>query len=186
MLIVTSTENFFPIKNEHFSSKPSQAQTGKKRRGDTGTRRRGEKDRVKLACLAFISASPCPRVSASLLPCVSPCRCYLLCDNFRSIQTEGRAAIGHHPHQLLQLGGNVNMENRNSTQARRPASARATERTFDSAYGFSFSIALGLILFIGGRVLCPSLGGGAGHGLGVRATLLDCGVAAPLFVTSGG
>src|SRR5207237_7087845 len=97
---MTSTENFFPIKNEYFSSNPAQAQTGRKRRGDAGTRGRGEKDRVKLACLAFISASPCPRVSASLLPGVSPCPCCLLCDSFRCIQTEGFAALGHHPRQL--------------------------------------------------------------------------------------
>ena len=38
-----------------------------KRRGDTATRRRGEKDEVTSACPVFLSASPRPRVSASLL-----------------------------------------------------------------------------------------------------------------------
>jgi len=77
------------------------------------------------------------------------------------------------------------MENRNSTQARRPASARATERTFDSAYGFSFSIALGLILFIGGLVISLALGEGTGIGLVFGIPLLIAGLAVPLFMMRG-
>ena len=36
-------------------------------------------------------------------------------------------------------------------------------RTFDGAYGFSFSIALGLALFIGGLVVSLTLGGDSSH-----------------------
>ncbi len=74
------------------------------------------------------------------------------------------------------------MENRNSTQARRPDSVRASQKTFDSAYGFSFSIALGLILFIGGLVISLALGEGTGIGLVFGIPLLIAGLAVPLFM----
>ncbi|HMF55987.1 MAG TPA: hypothetical protein VK619_06485 [Pyrinomonadaceae bacterium] len=73
------------------------------------------------------------------------------------------------------------MENRNTTQAGRPASTKASERTFDSAYGFSFSIAIGLILFIAGLVMSLALGeGGMGFVFGIP--LLIAGLAVPLFM----
>jgi len=74
-----------------------------------------------------------------------------------------------------------NMENKNYTEAKRPEAARAG-RTFDSAYGFSFSIMLGLILFIGGLVLSLTLGMGSGIGLVFGIPLLIAGLVVPLFM----
>ena len=55
-------------------------------------------------------------------------------------------------------------------------------RTFDSAYGFSFSIALGLILFIEGLVISLTLGGeGTSIGLIFGIPLLVAGLILPLF-----
>ena len=55
-------------------------------------------------------------------------------------------------------------------------------RTFDSAYGFSFSIALGLILFIAGLVISLTLGGeGTSIGLIFGIPLLVAGLILPLF-----
>ena len=54
-------------------------------------------------------------------------------------------------------------------------------RTFDSAYGFSFSIALGLILFIAGLVISLTLGQGASIGLIFGIPLLVAGLILPLF-----
>ncbi len=48
--------------------------------------------------------------------------------------------------------------------ANRPQVAKPG-RTFDSAYSFSFAIALGLILFIGGLVISLTLGQSATIGL---------------------
>jgi len=42
---------------------------------------------------------------------------------------------------------------------------RASGRTFDSAYGFSFSIAVGLVLFIAGLVISLTLSDGTSIGL---------------------
>lgn len=56
-------------------------------------------------------------------------------------------------------------------------------RTFDGAYGFSFAIALGLILFIAGLVLSLTLGGdGSSAGLLVGIPLLLAGLIFPLFM----
>src|SRR5438132_14008415 len=54
-------------------------------------------------------------------------------------------------------------------------------RTFDSGYGFSFSIALGLILFIAGLVISLTLGEGTSIGLIFGIPLLVAGLILPLF-----
>ena len=55
-------------------------------------------------------------------------------------------------------------------------------RTFDSAYSFSFSIALGLVLFIAGLVISLTLGQGATIGLIFGIPLLIAGLVLPLFM----
>ena len=64
--------------------------------------------------------------------------------------------------------------------AKRPGDVKAG-RTFDSAYGFSFSIALGLILFIAGLVISLTLGQGTSIGLIFGIPLLIAGLVLPLF-----
>lgn len=66
-------------------------------------------------------------------------------------------------------------------EVKRPASVKAG-RTFDGAYGFSFAIGLGLILFIGGLVLSLTLGEGSGAGLLFGIPLLLAGLILPLFM----
>src|SRR3989442_14962972 len=56
-----------------------------------------------------------------------------------------------------------------------------TGRTFDSAYGFSFSIAVGLALFIAGLVISLTLGEGTSIGLIFGIPLLVAGLILPLF-----
>jgi len=65
--------------------------------------------------------------------------------------------------------------------ANRPAVAKSG-RTFDSAYSFSFSIALGLILFIAGLVISLTLGQGATVGLIFGIPLLIAGLVLPVFM----
>jgi hypothetical protein len=55
-------------------------------------------------------------------------------------------------------------------------------RTFDSAYSFSFSIVLGLILFIAGLVISLTLGQGASIGLIFGIPLLIAGLVLPVFM----
>jgi len=55
-------------------------------------------------------------------------------------------------------------------------------RTFDSAYTFSFSIALGLILFIAGLVISLTLGEGTSLGLIFGIPLLLAGLILPLVM----
>ena len=55
-------------------------------------------------------------------------------------------------------------------------------RTFDSAYGFSFSIAVGLALFIGGLVISLTLGEGTSIGLIFGIPLLFAGLVIPVFM----
>ena len=55
-------------------------------------------------------------------------------------------------------------------------------RTFDSAYSFSFSIAIGLILFIAGLVISLTLGQGATIGLIFGIPLLIAGLVLPVFM----
>jgi len=71
------------------------------------------------------------------------------------------------------------MENKRSE----PASAR---RTFDSAYGFSFSIAIGLLLFIAGLIISLTLGQGTSIGLIFGIPLLVAGLVLPLIMVRGG
>ena len=55
-------------------------------------------------------------------------------------------------------------------------------RTFDSAYGFSFSIAVGLALFIAGLVISLTLGEGTSIGLIFGIPLLVAGLVIPVFM----
>src|SRR2546430_11745844 len=55
-------------------------------------------------------------------------------------------------------------------------------RTFDSAYGFSFSIAVGLALFIAGLVISLTLGQGTNIGLIFGIPLLVAGLIIPIFM----
>jgi len=65
--------------------------------------------------------------------------------------------------------------------------AEETERvkpaqTFDSAYGFSFSIAVGLILFIAGLFISLTLSDGTKIGLIFGIPLLIAGLVIPIFM----
>ena len=55
-------------------------------------------------------------------------------------------------------------------------------KTFDSAYGFSFSVAVGLVLFIAGLVISLTLGEGTSIGLIFGIPLLVAGLIIPLFM----
>jgi predicted RNA-binding Zn-ribbon protein involved in translation (DUF1610 family) len=55
-------------------------------------------------------------------------------------------------------------------------------RGFDSAYSFSFAIAIGLILFIGGLVITLTLGQGTSFGLIFGIPLLIAGLVLPLIM----
>jgi predicted RNA-binding Zn-ribbon protein involved in translation (DUF1610 family) len=55
-------------------------------------------------------------------------------------------------------------------------------RTFDSAYTFSFAIAVGLILFIGGLIISLTLGNGTSIGLIFGFPLLLAGLILPVFM----
>jgi len=57
-----------------------------------------------------------------------------------------------------------------------------TGKTFDSAYGFSFSIAVGLTLFIAGLVISLTLGEGTSIGLIFGIPLLVAGLVIPVFM----
>lgn len=63
----------------------------------------------------------------------------------------------------------------------RPDDAKSG-RTFDSAYSFSFSIAIGLVLFIAGLVISLTLGQGATVGLIFGIPLLIAGLVLPVFM----
>src|SRR5467141_3884125 len=56
------------------------------------------------------------------------------------------------------------------------------KRTFDSAYGFSFSIAVGLALFIAGLVISLTLGESTSIGLVFGIPLLVAGLIIPVFM----
>ncbi len=62
-----------------------------------------------------------------------------------------------------------------------PATAKPA-KTFDSAYSFSFAIALGLILFIAGLVISLTIGGGTSLGLIFGIPLLMAGLVLPLIM----
>src|SRR5436189_6015362 len=55
-------------------------------------------------------------------------------------------------------------------------------RTFDSAYGFSFSVAVGLLLFIAGLIISLTVGQGSSIGLIFGIPLLGAGLIIPLFM----
>lgn len=55
-------------------------------------------------------------------------------------------------------------------------------KTFDSAYGFSFSIAVGLVLFIAGLVISLTIGEGTSIGLMFGIPLLVAGLIIPVFM----
>jgi hypothetical protein len=55
-------------------------------------------------------------------------------------------------------------------------------RTFDSAYGFSFAIAIGLALFIAGLVVTLTVGGGTSTGLIFGVPLIFAGLVIPVFM----
>jgi predicted RNA-binding Zn-ribbon protein involved in translation (DUF1610 family) len=76
------------------------------------------------------------------------------------------------------------MENRKAMPAARAtnAAANSSGRTLDGAYGFSLSIALGLVLFIGGLVVSLALGMSTGTGLIFGIPLLIAGLVIPLFM----
>ncbi len=58
-------------------------------------------------------------------------------------------------------------------------------RSFDSAYGFSFAIGIGLILFIAGLVISLTLGEGTVIGLIFGIPLLIAGLVLPLVMMRG-
>ena len=60
--------------------------------------------------------------------------------------------------------------------------AQKRARTFDSAYIFSFAIALGLILVIAGLIISLTLGNGTSIGLIFGIPLLIAGLVLPLFM----
>jgi endogenous inhibitor of DNA gyrase (YacG/DUF329 family) len=60
-----------------------------------------------------------------------------------------------------------------------------TERSFDGAFGFSFIIAIGLILFVAGLVISLTLGQGTSIGLIFGIPLLVAGLLLPLFAMRG-
>src|SRR6266851_583596 len=62
-----------------------------------------------------------------------------------------------------------------------PVTAKPS-RTFDSAYSFSFAIAIGLILFIAGLVVSLTLGGGTSLGLIFGIPLMVAGLVVPLMM----
>jgi endogenous inhibitor of DNA gyrase (YacG/DUF329 family) len=64
----------------------------------------------------------------------------------------------------------------------RKTEAVKSRRTFDSAYGFSFSIAVGLVLFIAGLIISLTVGGAGGLGLIFGIPLLTAGLILPLFM----
>src|ERR1043166_2270674 len=66
-------------------------------------------------------------------------------------------------------------------EANKTAEARP-RRTFDSAYGFSFSVGVGLILFIAGLIISLTVGQGTSIGLIFGIPLLVAGLIIPLFM----
>ena len=57
-----------------------------------------------------------------------------------------------------------------------------TKRTFDTAYGFSFSVLVGLALFISGLIIALTVGEGTNLGLIFGLPLLVAGLVIPLFM----
>ena len=68
--------------------------------------------------------------------------------------------------------------------ANEPVTAKPA-KSFDSAFRFSFAIAIGLILFIAGLVISLTLGGGASIGAFFGIPLLLAGLVVPLIMMRG-
>ena len=68
--------------------------------------------------------------------------------------------------------------------ANEPAKAKPA-KTFDSAYSFSFAIAIGLLLFIAGLVISLTLGASTTVGLIFGIPLLIAGMAVPMVMLRG-
>src|SRR5713226_3856943 len=66
-------------------------------------------------------------------------------------------------------------------EEKHPENAKS-RRTFDSAYGFSFSVAVGLVLFIAGLIISLTVGGGTSTGLIFGIPLLVAGLIIPIFM----
>ncbi len=60
-----------------------------------------------------------------------------------------------------------------------------TGKRFDSAYGFSFAVAIGLVLFIAGLVISLTFGQDATIGLVFGIPLLIAGMVVPLLMMRG-
>src|SRR5438309_11552503 len=60
--------------------------------------------------------------------------------------------------------------------------AAKARRTFDSAYGFSFSVAVGLILFIAGLIISLTVGEGTSIGLIFGIPSLVAGLIIPMIM----
>ncbi len=58
----------------------------------------------------------------------------------------------------------------------------SSRRSFDGAYGFSFAIAVGLVLFIAGLIISLTVGGAGGIGLIFGIPLLVAGLVIPIFM----
>ena len=69
-------------------------------------------------------------------------------------------------------------------EAKRPAAVKPS-RTFDEAYGFSFAIGLGLLLFIGGLVLSLTIGQESSYGLFFGIPMILAGLIIPFFMMRG-
>ena len=61
-----------------------------------------------------------------------------------------------------------------------------TGRTFDGATGFSFAIALGLLLFISGLIITLTIGQGGTLGLIFGVPMLVAGIVLPLVMVRNG
>jgi len=68
--------------------------------------------------------------------------------------------------------------------AKEPASAKSG-RTLDSAYSFSFAVAVGLILFIAGLIISLTLADGSSIALFFGIPLLFAGLVVPLIMLRG-
>jgi endogenous inhibitor of DNA gyrase (YacG/DUF329 family) len=68
------------------------------------------------------------------------------------------------------------------TVAEKQTEDAGSRRSFDGAYGFSFSIAVGLVLFIAGLIISLTVGGAGGIGLIFGIPLLAAGLIIPLFM----
>lgn len=60
-----------------------------------------------------------------------------------------------------------------------------SHKSFDSAYGFSFAIGIGLLLFIAGLIITLTLGEGTSIGLIFGIPLLVAGLVLPLIMMRG-